>query len=637
MVQRSKLGMSALGVLGLVAMTAPAAHATTGGGNTGGSQPPPGNVVVVQHLDNPRQLNWDASGETLIIAEAGRGGDECVSTPDAPPGEPTVGCVGSTGAISTVAQPWGVTGSEPNRVVEGFLSFAGPDGSFATGSNGADALEAAHPNEFIVAGSDPDAFAAEGPEAAGALLFGAEGEDDESSFVISLVDLYEAESQLNPDGAQIESNPYAVLFIDPTPELADNDGYALVADAAANTVWRITPDYSYVGPPQCQLDEPPADFDFRDCLKFDVSVFSVYPTTPEDSPDQPPEFVPTSLATDEWGNVFVGGLGSLSPGDGAIVKYTPDGKEITRWTGLTAVTGVAVTGNYVYASQLFGTPLPPNLFDPSPEGTPGSVVRLDRWNPNGAHVELDVPFPAGLAADRNGNVYASVNSVAPAEGVAASPLNPPLDGGAVWKLDFSGARPFAPLIPLGAFPPPDSGGQFLPLSPFAVDVNAVETCGTQVIAGPGSVWAAEYRSTHNADGSVLVEFRGPVTFDVLRVSDGKALDEVDVSGPGFLLVSADRLTLTESSDGPAIIGAFSPPEVAVFAAAGLPPGFIFQGGNFTETLHFGDGPFGPGTELVSATIDNNTMTGVQDVCGLLDASPLTVPVPEILLPGAPPA
>jgi hypothetical protein len=577
----------------------------------------------------------------LIIAEAGRGGDTCVTVPlppEAPPEAPPFEeCSGPTGAVSTVAHPWAVTGSAPNRVVEGFLSFAGPDGSFAEGSAGADALEAAHPNEFIVAGSDAEQYGQGGRIAAGALLYGADGAPG-LDFVISLVDLYAVESQLNPDGAQIESNPYAVLFVDPTPHLADNDGYALVADAAANAVWKITPDYSYVGPPECRLDELPADFDFRQCLKFDVTVFAAYPTTPEDSPDQPPEFVPTSLAMDNWGHVFVGGLGSLAPGGSSIVKYTADGHEITRWTGLSGVTGIAVTDNHVYASQLFGTPVLTSILEPpaAPTGAPGSVVRLDRWNPSGPHVEIDVPFPAGLAADHHGNIFAAVNSVAPAEGVAETPLNPPLDGGAVWKLDFSAARPFQPLPPPFSFPPPDTGGQFVPLSPFAAETFAVEACGSLVVVGPGSVLDAEYRSTHNPDGSVLVEFRGASTVDVLRVADGKALDELDVSGPGFELVSADRRSITFSYDGPSIIGAFDPVEAAAFAAAGLPPVFFYEGGNFTETVQFADGPFGPGAGVESATIDSNTMTGVQDVCDLLDASPLTVPVPTGPPPGAPP-
>ena len=50
---------------------------------------------------------------------------------------------------------------------------------------------------------------------------------------------------------------------------------------------------------------------------------------------------------------------------------------------------------------------------------------------------IDVPLPAGLASDGR-RIYASVNSVAPAEGLAGGPFGA-VGGGAVWELDFSDA------------------------------------------------------------------------------------------------------------------------------------------------------------------------------------------------------
>src|SRR3954469_12905445 len=38
-------------------------------------------VVVADGLDNPRQLSW--SGDTLLVAEAGHGGDQCTTAPAA--------------------------------------------------------------------------------------------------------------------------------------------------------------------------------------------------------------------------------------------------------------------------------------------------------------------------------------------------------------------------------------------------------------------------------------------------------------------------------------------------------------------------------------------------------------------------
>src|SRR4051794_35358203 len=67
-------------------------------------------VVVVDGLDNPRQLSW--AGDTLLVAEAGSGG-ECVPLPPgdeeapAPPeGSPAAElCAGDTGAITAVEHP----------------------------------------------------------------------------------------------------------------------------------------------------------------------------------------------------------------------------------------------------------------------------------------------------------------------------------------------------------------------------------------------------------------------------------------------------------------------------------------------------------------------------------------------------
>src|SRR3954469_14111333 len=81
-------------------------------------------VVVVDGLDNPRQLSW--AGDTLLVAEAGSGGecvtlspgDETVPTPPdgttaegitpegtTPEGSPEELCAGDTGAITAVERP----------------------------------------------------------------------------------------------------------------------------------------------------------------------------------------------------------------------------------------------------------------------------------------------------------------------------------------------------------------------------------------------------------------------------------------------------------------------------------------------------------------------------------------------------
>jgi hypothetical protein len=418
------VGVLVLGGVSL-ALASPAAAAAEDDDKAGAAAP----VVVVEGLDNPRQLSW-GSPDTLLVAEAGSGGDTCV-TPPGPPEEAAPLCAGLTGGITAIADPHqdGATGE---RVVDGLFSLAEENGAFAIGSNGADVTDA--PGEYIVAeGTIP--FFPLPPEITGspggetlAHLVVVETEGGQQ-VVLPYADLVAAEEEQNPDGAQIESNPYAILFVDPTPDgPVAEDGYALVADAAANTVWKVRPDFAAV-PPDC-VDEacnPP----------YEVTPFAAYPTPPDD--DVTPEFVPTSLATDGEGNVYVGGLGSELVGQAQIRKYTADGEEIGAWGGFTGITGLAVdeAGEHLYVSQLFGSnPEAPPSEDGS--GAPGNVIDVDVAEET--YRAVDVPFPGGVAVDGDGNVFVAAYSVAPADGVAESPESPALPGGQVWQIEFTDAE-----------------------------------------------------------------------------------------------------------------------------------------------------------------------------------------------------
>ncbi len=388
-----------------------------------GDEDPPGPRVVAEGLDNPRQLSRDQGGD-LVVAEAGRGGTECVGAR----------CAGPSAAVTLIEDP-GRDTPTVSTVVEGVLSVAAPDGSFAEGPGGADATDVA--GQYIVAGYDPERLDLSVFTARGGAMLVAGTEENGEPYLVSYADLQAAEEELNPDGAQIDSNPYAVLYVDEDEE-SSPDGYALVADAGANTVWKIEPDFS-----TATEDSPP---------EYEITAWAAWPTTalPDgtDDPQGPAEFVPTSLTADPHGNVYVGGLGSERPGEASVVQFSADGTELDRWDGFTGVTGVAVDRGHLYVSQLFGStpPMPPgeSATDeaPSTPGTvPGQVVVLHRHHENAVRYAIDVPLPAGLATGRHGEVYASVNSVAPAEGIPAGPQNPfgAVGGGAVWELDFSDA------------------------------------------------------------------------------------------------------------------------------------------------------------------------------------------------------
>jgi hypothetical protein len=572
-------GVSAL-VLGGVSfvMVSPAA---AGEGHDGGGGEP---VVVLEGLDNPRQLNW-GPGRTLLVAEAGSGGDTCVSAPPEQGGETL--CAGQTAGVTAVDHPH-EEGAEGSRVVDGLFSLAGPDGSFAIGANGADATDL--PGEYVVAEGNfpfaplpPELTGAPGGETLGHLVV--VETDGGQQFVIPYADLVAAEEQQNPDGAQNESNPYAVLFVDPTPDGPEGeDGYALVADAAANTVWKVEPDFAAV-PEDC-VDEA--------CIPpYEVTPFAAYPTPPDD--DVTPEFVPTALATDEDGNIYVGGLGSEIVGAAEVRQYTADGEEIGGWGGFTGITGLAVdeSGEHLYVSQLFGSN--PEAPPADPAAAPGNVVEVDV--DAGTYRSADVPFPGGVAVDEDGHVFVAAYSVAPAEGVAAGPESPAFPGGQVWEIFFSeDTEQRLPVV----FPL-DTGGEWVAAQPVTSPLP--EYCGGIFLTSGDQ--RGEWRVTRDEEGD-RIEYRGAATLDILGPDFTVLVDELNVSGEGFEFHGVDGSAQFEF-DGPNVFYAF-PEEVEALAAAGLPPAFYFTQGTIADTIS-------PDLEVTVTSVPVDPV----DLCSLIPA------------------
>lgn len=538
-------------------------------------------VVVVDGLDNPRQLSWGADA-TLLVAEAGSGGDTCV-TPEGPPEEAAPFCGGQTGGITAIENP-GEDGATGERVVDGLFSLAEENGAFAIGSNGADATDV--PGEYLVAEGNvpffplpPELTGAPGGETLAHLVV---VDTDGGQFVIPYADLAAAEEEQNPDGAQAESNPYAVLFVDPTPDGAvSEDGYALVADAAANTVWKIEPDFGAVAD----------DCVDAECIPpYEITPFATYETPADD--DVTPEFVPTSLATDGEGNVYVGGLGSEMGGAAEIRQYTSDGEEIGGWGGFTGITGLAVdeSGEHLYVSQIFGTNP-----DAQPEGLPGNVIEVDV--PGSSYRAVDVPFPGGVAVNEDGNVFVAAYSVAPAEGVAEGPDSPALSGGQVWRIEFGDAES----VGLPVFFPLDTGGAWVPAEP--VTRAFPDVCGGIFLTTGDEV--GEWRVTRNEDGD-RIEYRGAATVDILGPDRSALVDELDVSGEGFEFFGADGSAEFEYA-APNVVFAF-PEELEAFEAAGLPANFYYTQGTFADTIS-------PDLEVDLTSVPEDAV----DVCSLLPA------------------
>jgi hypothetical protein len=379
--KRSVVVAAACGTL-LVGVAAGPAVASTSGSS---ARP----VVVASGLNNPRGL--EMSGNTLLVAEAGKGGH--VVTVNGPEG--ALG-LGFTGSVSAIAHPARGSHHRAARIVSGLLSGAaptssdqGPKGSSATGPDG---VAVGHRALAIIETTFGPATPAAGRRNDGQLLLATHGHS-----LRPFANITGYEAQHDPDGHGVDSDPYAVITY--------GRGW-LVADAAGNDLLRVGPTGA-------------------------ISVFHVFPNVTGGAcagqfDPAPPfagcNFVPTSMTTDRWGNVYVGGLSSLTPGAAQVLKLSPRGHVLHIWRGFTAVTGVAVAHDgTLYLSQLF-----------APEQHPanpiiqGVVTRIH----NGHRTSRDVPFPAALLLSGR-NLYVSAFSILPSAGAGIPGVD---TSGQVWRM-----------------------------------------------------------------------------------------------------------------------------------------------------------------------------------------------------------
>lgn len=342
-------------------------------------------VVVVSGLNNPRQLALTDHGRRLLIAEAGKGGN--LASLPSPEGGTTY--VGDTGSISAVWGPRWAQNQSPHRVVTGLMSGAAQDGSGATGSDGVSIGRHGslyvQETYFPVTGL-PSRVARQNGKLLKVRPYGG---------LRLVADITGYERDNDPDGYGFDSDPYSVI-----PYF----GGHLVADAAANTVLWVSP-WGRI-------------FLFHTFFNVTTGACAAM----EDPPGHPGcNFVPNTLTTDRWGNVYVGGLSSLTPGEAQVVKLSPFGQVLRVWKHFTSVTGLAVgRDGTLYVSQLFAPEAaPPN---PMLQGV------LTTVRPSGTRTDMDVPFPTGLALDGH-NLYVSAFSIAPEGG-----LGVPGTSGQVWRI-----------------------------------------------------------------------------------------------------------------------------------------------------------------------------------------------------------
>ncbi len=185
---------------------------------------------------------------------------------------------------------------------------------------------------------------------------------DQSGHITNMTDLFGYEVANNPAGGdEINSDPADVAVA--------ADGTVYFVDAGGNDVLKWTKDGG-------------------------LSTFITWPDNP----------VPTSISIGPDGNLAIGFLspGPFTPGSAKVETYSPDGKLLTTYSGLTMVTGVLWNEDGIYAVEMSQ-----NVAAAQP--APGAVVKVGEEGNNTVVVD-NLFLPYGIAQSPSGQVVVSIGA-----------------------------------------------------------------------------------------------------------------------------------------------------------------------------------------------------------------------------------
>jgi len=340
---------------------------------------PGGFPVVVDGLDNPRGLDPGLLPGTLLLSEAGRGGDtDCQTGTNPETGEPETLCLAMTGAVDLVAFGHKVTLARlPSIAAEGGAFAAGPTDT-AVGPLGLQA---------IMGGAPPLPFAGDTAKFGKLLRLGVQGPS-----LVADIAAYEAAH--NPDGGEIDSNPYGVT---------SNGRFSVVADAGANDLLKV----DKAGNVSLLAVFPDVTVPWPDGLPFGPP-----PGTPV-----PAQSVPTSVTVGPDGAFYVGELTGFPFAVGAarVWRVVPGQAPTVYADGFTNVIDVQFDRRgrlHVLEITKYGL-----LQAEAPGGDlTGALIRVNR---DGSRTEIagdGLSAPGGLAIDAFGHIFVTNNSVFPGIG-----------------------------------------------------------------------------------------------------------------------------------------------------------------------------------------------------------------------------
>jgi plastocyanin len=311
----------------------------------------PAATVVATNLANPRGFTWDDDGQ-LLVALAGTGGDEPARGQiQPPPNGPWTG--GITAELVHVDDNCVAT-----PVIEGLPSAVDATGAVI---GAADVARLDGTTYVLVAGGG-EGHGNQGV-ANGIYAVTAGGEAD---LVVDLSAWFAAYSVENLPEADFdpEGNFYNLI--------AGDDGRLWVSESNSEQILAVTTSGEV---------ERVADLSAEN-------------------------MVPTGLAPAPDGGVYVGYLSSAPFTDGSakVIEVTPEGDVSDVWTGLTAVTSIAVDadGNLYAAEMSTGNTAEPPFLRPNS----GRIVRQS--GPDSSEViATGLPFPVSLDVGPDDGLYVS--------------------------------------------------------------------------------------------------------------------------------------------------------------------------------------------------------------------------------------
>lgn len=170
------------------------------------------------------------------------------------------------------------------------------------------------------------------------------------------------------------------------------------------------------------------------------------------------------------------------------------------------------------------------------------------------------------------------------------------------------------------WPPVSTHGKFVALPEGFYATETFPLCGSAITIAADDDDPGQYRALVTAEGDAVVEYRGDLTLDITRASDGAKLDDLLLDGQAIETYDADGVTATFDYTGPSMVIAMDEADIQALEEAGLPQAFLYLSGRLVSTITLESTPV-PGQEPPAALeveITDNTAEYVFDLCELLD-------------------